>query len=344
MRSILCNAPLVLAAGWLLAPSLAHAAPDGMSFQHKEWELACDNTLTCRAAGYSAQSGGISVLLTREGGPDGRLDAEMVIADYPDETPPAPTDRQIELRIQGAVLGTMKERTPFDPAQTEALVRAIKGTGTVVFQWGYHQESLSGAGAYAVLLKMDEFQGRLGTVTALTKRGNQPAGTVPPALPAPTIHGAQVAPDGGQRPLTQPERHAMMQWLNQQVGEETCDRAQESGMDGILHPFDETRVLIELPCWMAAYNYGAAFVLISADLDPRTAVLISTDANGYHSGELTASHKGRGLGDCWSNERWVWDGQTFVPSNISTTGSCRLIAAGGTWDLPTLTTRVVKAP
>ena len=32
-------------------------ADEGVSFSHKDWELACDNTLTCRAAGYSAEEG-----------------------------------------------------------------------------------------------------------------------------------------------------------------------------------------------------------------------------------------------------------------------------------------------
>ncbi|MFM5113577.1 DUF1176 domain-containing protein [Aeromonas hydrophila] len=54
---------------------------EGLSFQHKDWELACDNTRTCRAAGYSAESGGLSVLLTREAGAKGTLHAELAITD-----------------------------------------------------------------------------------------------------------------------------------------------------------------------------------------------------------------------------------------------------------------------
>ncbi|WP_410488919.1 DUF1176 domain-containing protein [Aeromonas hydrophila] len=48
----------------LLASALG-SSTEGLSFQHKDWELACDNTRTCRAAGYSAESGGLSVLLTQ---------------------------------------------------------------------------------------------------------------------------------------------------------------------------------------------------------------------------------------------------------------------------------------
>ena len=45
----------------LLAPLLpAHAAPaavSGVSFTHNDWTLACDNTRTCRAAGYQRDDG-----------------------------------------------------------------------------------------------------------------------------------------------------------------------------------------------------------------------------------------------------------------------------------------------
>ena len=48
------------------------AVVEGLSFEHGDWEVACDNTRTCRAAGYqsddSDESLPVSVLLTRAGG------------------------------------------------------------------------------------------------------------------------------------------------------------------------------------------------------------------------------------------------------------------------------------
>ena len=40
-------------------------------FTHHDWEFVCDNTRTCRAAGYQSDNGQrpVSVLLTRKGGP-----------------------------------------------------------------------------------------------------------------------------------------------------------------------------------------------------------------------------------------------------------------------------------
>ncbi|STW09638.1 Protein of uncharacterised function (DUF1176) [Klebsiella grimontii] len=42
---------------------------------------------------------------------------------------------------------------------------------------------LSGEGAYAVLLKMDDVQGRIGTPGALTKKGDRPENSVRAAIP-----------------------------------------------------------------------------------------------------------------------------------------------------------------
>lgn len=57
----------------LAVAGTTHAAPiKGLRFDHHDWMLACDNTRTCRAAGYQDDVGGnlpVSVLLTRKGGP-----------------------------------------------------------------------------------------------------------------------------------------------------------------------------------------------------------------------------------------------------------------------------------
>ena len=41
-------------------------------------------------------------------------------------------------------------------------------------------------------------------------------------------------------------------------------------------------------------------------------------------------------------ERWTWDGNGFVHTASATTGMCKLIAAGGPWELPTIVTEVKK--
>ena len=41
-----------------VAPAAHSATPEprpGVEFEHNDWSLACDNTRTCRAAGYSPE-------------------------------------------------------------------------------------------------------------------------------------------------------------------------------------------------------------------------------------------------------------------------------------------------
>lgn len=69
-------------------------------------------------------------------------------------------------------------------------------------------------------------------------------------------------------------------------------------------------------------------------------MLVTISGSDYDKGEITSVQKGRGIGDCMSQESWVWDGQAFRKSYEGGTGMCRYIHAGGTWDLPTLVTDV----
>jgi hypothetical protein len=72
----------------LSAPVMAEN--NSTTFNHKDWEVVCDNTLTCRAAGYSKEeeaSG--SVLLVRKAGADAPLVVDVVLAEMEsDETAP----------------------------------------------------------------------------------------------------------------------------------------------------------------------------------------------------------------------------------------------------------------
>ena len=56
---------------------------------------------------------------------------------------------------------------------------------------------------------------------------------------------------------------------------------------------------------------------------------------------LSASHKSRGLGDCWGHQSWVWDGRQFVHTASSSHGLCRGFP-GGAWDMPTRVVEVLK--
>ena len=100
-----------------------------------------------------------------------------------------------------------------------------------------------------------------------------------------------------------------------------------------------SQLLAQHECWTAAYNAGTG-VWVMNDSKPYKSKLITTSATGYDKGKLTSVQKGRGIGDCLSKVDWVWTGKAFEKSNESSTGLCRLIEAGGAWELPTYITDV----
>jgi len=80
MKAACAAAALSLAA--LSASAAGPAAKAPVSFTHNDWELACDNTRTCRAAGYQSETGAnepVSMRITRAAGPGTALEIDLQI-------------------------------------------------------------------------------------------------------------------------------------------------------------------------------------------------------------------------------------------------------------------------
>ena len=120
-------APLLCAALLLTAPALHAADLPGTRFFHGDWELACDNTRTCRAAGYSVDGAelGIAVLLTRPAGPGQPVTAQVRVGRYDDNpvVDKLPRNFQLTLRINGTPHGAVA----FDSASGTSAYRAPGG-------------------------------------------------------------------------------------------------------------------------------------------------------------------------------------------------------------------------
>ena len=328
------------------------AAENNVSFTHKDWEIVCDNTLTCRAAGYGKEEGtGGSVLLTRKAGPDTPLEGKVMLAEM--ETEIASTPIKLTLWIDGKPLGALSADDTLNwsgnwylsDSQTSALTNAVKGNGNVEFKGGADTFVLSGDGAYAVMLKMDDVQGRIGTPSALTQKGNKPESSVLAAIPKPVIRAAKVNQDD-PRPLTVTELEALKPRLLASLDQDECywfQSPEESEIpDFFLVKLDEKHVAITALCWRAAYNEGTAYWVIDSELKGNP-VLVTTSSTYYDKGELWEIHKERGLGDCYYRKSWVWDGQAFRKSFEATTGRCQYLRDGGTWDLPSFESEVIPS-
>jgi hypothetical protein len=331
-------------------------AGEGFHFSHHDWELACDNTRTCRAAGYHPDGDElkVSVLLTREAGAGTPVKGQVMLGQYGDE--PAidalPATFTLTLNIDERAVGKVRMDkdslvSDLPPPLVAALTRALAHSSQIEFVRGQNRWHLSDQGAAAALLKMDEFQGRLGTPGALLRKGTRSEDSVRPPVPIPTLSQPRL-------PSAQPTdaqfvaRHAkaLLSALKNSDPQEECNdihHAEPEPPEFNATRLTATQMLVSTRCWLAAYNFGYGHWIVN-DKPPFQPQLVTTLASDEGSNQLTSSQKGRGLGDCWSSDEWSWNGQRFVHTHSSTSGMCRLMAAGGAWDLPTLVTEVKPAP
>lgn len=346
--------------GFLVAVSLAmtvhaggvEAIRQGIYFQHGDWEIACDNTGTCRAAGYQADEDAhaVSVLLTRKAGAGQAVDGQLMLGQYGEDDTAMlerlPDPIALQMRIDGRTLGvvSVSHETAagrLSAEQVAALVASLSRQSRIEFLAAGDSWHLSGDGASAVLLKMDDVQGRIGTQGALVRKGAHDEQQVPPALPLPVVHAARVLDrEMTPSPFPHAQAAALQKLLAATTSADDCENLFDAGSAKLsieVARLDERQWLVSVPCWQGAYNEGYAFWVIHAR-PPFDPVLVTTEGSGYADGGIESSQRGRGLGDCLSSAAWTWDGRQFVPTAMSSTGMCKLMVPGGAWELPTLVT------
>jgi hypothetical protein len=321
------------------------AARGGVRFQHGDWEVVCDNTLTCRIAGYCAEEnydeGCGSVLITRAAGPNAPLKGEVTLAaDFDDYTE---DPLVLTLRIGDESKGKLKYQGDYllTPAQIRALLAAARKDEIVEFVGDTKSFTLSGKGVSAVLLKADAIQGRIGTSGALIRKGNKPEESVSSPVPVPVIQAAAVS-KAPPRDLTAPEIAALKPMLLKSVKGE-CDLLDEleptKEIDFTLTPLDDRHVLISTGCWLGASDTSSVYWVMDSALKEAPKFVL-THVGWYEEGSIHSPSKGGW--DCWSGSSEVWDGQAFRLSEEWTTGMCRRIRPGGAWHLPTYVTHIIN--
>jgi hypothetical protein len=348
---------ILLLAGSFAAPHASFAAnKSGVGFQHKDWELACDNTGTCRAAGYQLEDTepAVSLLLERKAGPKQEVTAQVQLGSYGEEaTALSDGVATLAIKVNGRVVGKVDANPAtgnftLSRAAIAAVLPALQQASAVTWSSGKAEWKLSTAGASAVLLKMDEAQGRIGTVGALVRKGKALEDGVPKPVPAPVIIAAAVPKENAKEVLLQPSQQAaLLKELRQVSNRDACPGVftplpGEEAIALDVHRLSGTKLIVSVTCERYAYNESNGFWVVNARA-PFAPADTGVDGNEYDDGEITSSQKGRGLGDCWSSQTWTWDGARFVSTGESTTGLCRLVTPGGAWDLPTYVTTVRKA-
>lgn len=378
--------------------SEAYGEPfEGWGFVSDDWQLVCDNTLTCRAAGYSEDGAELrgSILMTLPAG--AKIPTAQVILNYWDlsesenaklQTQLVAADYKVGFWLNDKFYGTVSldtgdstavesNQAELTRAQTLQLIAQAQKDTTIDFRLNDYQWQISDKGMAAILLKLDDAQGRVGTSLALIAKGNKdlnlgaqyylkPAKAIPKIYAAKPYPFAEYASDNSEQAKTADEQkyykqlserynkqwqNKMSAWATATLDEEqsesceilTSDQAWFDKENKVWQfiPIDSKHTLVSHPCWMGAYNSGAGYWLIDNN-KPNEPELITLSGSEYSDGEIYAAHKGRGIGDCWSAKQWIWNGKKFVMTSDMSTGLCRLISAGGAWELPTYVSEVIK--
>ncbi|HEX8603807.1 MAG TPA: DUF1176 domain-containing protein, partial [Pseudoduganella sp.] len=167
--------------------------------------------------------------------------------------------------------------------------------------------------------------------------GGKAENAVPAALPMPEVSPASAG--STEVDLPPAARTALLRELRGTLGQGDCDAFAPDQLSVLRLTTD--KLLVQVPCWTGAYNEGAAY-WVANQAAPFKPALVTTGASDYAAGTISSAHKGRGLGDCWASEEWVWDGKRFARTLEATTGMCRLVEAGGAWHLPTYVAKVTR--
>ena len=334
-----------------LLPLTAMAAPSlkGIVETYQDWDLICDNTGTCNMAGYQEGDGSehpVSILFTRSAGEQAPVSAQLAL--LPEDV----GNKTAEIILNGQSIGAIQNISEegiakLSEKQTTELLTALKGNADIEVVFGEFKEKVSDKGATAAMLKMDEFQQRLNTPSALIRQGKEKHAVLAPQA-APKIEAVSV----NNRQTTELKRGekqfdavlALLRKSNRtnKNSENYCYALHKDDVWNeqiTLYPLTKGKVLAEAVCIGGAYQYTSYYAVLDEKLTKIEQVL----ANQYnyadydkntHVLKVEGSFKGRGIGDCWAGQEAVWNGKTFIRTEEHTSGSCKGFAGGAWGGLP----------
>lgn len=357
-KGVSLSACVAISAALFGSASMANA---GIEFTSQDWQVVCDNTRTCRLAGYQAENNSefpVSILLVRQAGANAGVDGKVKLGGAKESSSKAlmqlGSRHRMSLFINDKNYGETK---PFSSitgdaeltaTQISALLEALTKSSKIELVMRNSRWQLSDKGASAVMLKADDAQGRVGTSSAFIKHATaaKPNSRVLPPKPAPILQF--IAPNPEARPHSNKKfvmRASQLATLikgTMKDADNDCPNLTDKSPWRV-NRLNGSQLLVQHDCWMAAYNAGTGMWVIN-DSKPYKPTLVTTNATGYDKGQITSVLKGRGIGDCISKMDWIWTGRAFEKSHESTTGLCRMIEAGGAWQLPTYVTDVKITP
>ncbi|WP_163834645.1 DUF1176 domain-containing protein [Spartinivicinus ruber] len=320
---------------------------EGISFEHKDWYLVCDNSGTCRAAGYTAEGrshrSSIAVMFTREAGESAEVKGKVFIEEKTGHFD------SLTLTINKKNWGSLMSDGTLNHSQVKALLDALpQKDAEVVFSAGHTTWELSDKGVSAVFRKMDEFQQRLNTPSALVVKGDQAQKKLLAPQSIPKIKLARVHDEKTSVISLDDNRYReLLAELIKNTDKKECEvEKYVAYKDDFFSKMEfaelnDNQAIIKMLCWHGAYNYGYGVWLIN-NKKPYNPKLVTDSATYYQAGRVGRAHKGRGLGDCFDHEEWVFDGNSFQLAQAYDTGLCRSVAGGGIDPMYTFISKIIK--
>lgn len=308
------------------------ANPASVTREFRDWTATCDNTNHCAAFGPGANQMGF-VMVSLAPGPDARPVVHMGGWSLQDG------EGSVYAEIDGHRYAG--ENTKMDEegdviafARPSAQLIHDLGNGAAMsIRRGDKQMKVSLGGAAAAFLWIDERQGRLDTPTALIRRGDRPASSVPAAPAAPRVSvAAAVSQDGLVQDDLSPSLLAhprVMECLA------TSRRGERFEPDVVVARLASDKLLWSVPCGEGAYNFTQVYFITHADGTAPQPVVFPTATgrddelvNSRYEPKtrtLFAFGRGRGIGDCGRMGTWAWTGERFALLDEKSMPSCTAV-------------------
>lgn len=354
MKIVLKNLPQIICIGvksavvafsaWFVLSVSAHAAPsyEARILHEKDWQVVCDNSNRCVAAGYRAAnstSNPVAIIIYRDAGPgrrpivsiktqfDTMLDNDVVVRVGDTEIMSLETDNRV---LRPSVFFNDMQ---LSKEQTDALLPWLLKAEQIEVRQNNSKLFISMAGVKEVLLKMDEWQGRLDTPGALAQRGNKPESSVFKPATIPALRPLVVVAD------TKPVDPALAQTILAQIDRKTLDPECQPQHDKTakVHRLTYDKLVLSLTCPKRVYG-NMTHNWVTQDKPVYQPVAIEAkgtyivikggtfSARGYFRQTTT----GRNTDDCYDEESWLFTDKGFELESVWTTGLCRGFAYGAT--------------
>ena len=322
----------------------------GIGENYQDWDLVCDNTGTCRMVGYQEGDGSehpVSILFTRAAGENAVVEGKLTILPLGDDRD-IQVGQDIEIWLNGKSLGKVKHISDDVPdklteEQTKALLSGLKKESEIRLTYGKTTLRVSDKGAAAAMLKMDEFQQRLNTPSALIRQGQEKHAVLAPQA-APKIEAVSVNNHKTIELKRGEKQFKHVLALLRKAYDGCVDEDLES-QDITLYPLTQNKVLAEALCVRGAYQSTNYYAVLDDKLSKVEQVLEDRYNFAYYDEKLNAlivegSYKSSGLAESWYGYEAAWNGKTFITTAEHTSGSSKGFIGGAWGGLPTFVSEI----